>query len=93
MSLLEEGREKDEKAQEQSNGKGIREDLSLGSAHKVQKGTLPRNQMIPQACEAGRAAISCPFLQGGRDTGSARFIDLPKVPKLIKRATMKTQVL
>lgn len=67
-------------------GEGIRKALPSGSGHS------PRDWLILRSWEAQRAAITCPFLRGGGDGRSERLITLPKVTKLIKRATLNTQV-
>lgn len=49
--------------------------------------------MVPESWEAGGAGNSRPVLQGGGGRGPERLMGLPGVTKLMKRATMKTQVL
>lgn len=84
MSLLEGGEKRMRKHNGKAMGEGIRKALPSGSGHS------PRDWSILRSWEARRADITCPFLQGGGDGGSERLIALPKVTKLIKRATLNT---
>ena len=93
MALLEEGREEVERAQGQSNGEGIRKGLPLRITQRGRGECIALTLNDLTVLGGRKSRYYMPISPKEEETEDQVLADLPKVTKLIKRATMKTQVL
>lgn len=93
MPLLEEGREEVEKAQGQSNGEGIRKGFCLSISQRGRGEHIALALNDPTVLRGRKHRYYAHFSKEEEtERGSERVVYLPKITRLIKRATMKTQI-